>query len=228
MKTRLFKSLRYLWLPIWARVRRERDVHPHHVSEERAELFDAYNETSTELEILNWLYSCIRAFKPSVILETGAANGLGTIAMATACKQNGFGVVHSLEIEPATCRSLERKLAFARLSPYAEIHCGDSLSFLEETDCSFDFAFFDSRPEFRWREFGICLERNLIQKIAVFHDTSPHRSLILPGLEERSLQERYRAELMKFASDPRCTGYFESKLSRGLYCLFLKEQPRIS
>jgi predicted O-methyltransferase YrrM len=221
--SRCFSRLTYPWLPLWARVRREHDVHPHHVADERPELFEAHNEISTELEILNWLYSSVRAFKPSAILETGAANGLGTIAMATACKHNGFGAVHSLEIEPVTCRSLERKLALASLSAYAHVHCGDSLSFLKNASISFDFAFYDSRPDLRWREFGICLERNLIHKMAVFHDTSPHRCSTLPDPEERLIQERYRAELVKFANDRRCNGYFESKLSRGLFCLFLKD-----
>lgn len=222
-KPRRLRRWIYPWLPLWARVRRECDVHPHHVVAERPELFEAYNEISTELEILNWLYSSVRAFKPARILETGAANGLGTIAMATACKHNGFGTVHSLEIEPVTCRSLQRKLAIAGLSAYSEVHCGDSLSFLENTEVSFDFAFFDSQTHLRSREFGICLERSLIPKMAVFHDTSPHRCTTLPDPEDRVIQHRYRAELLKFASDPRCSGYFESQLSRGLFCLFMKD-----
>lgn len=221
MKMSLSSRFQFPWLPLWARARRESDVHPH-VLDEHAELFSAHNGASTELEVLNWLYASIRAFKLPSILETGAANGLGTIAMATACKHNGFGVVHAVELEPGTCRSLRRKAALAGVSRFLRIHCRDSLSFLAETELSFDLAFFDSLCELRAREFRTCLERGLIGRMSVFHDTSPRRCLSLPDRPDAEAHARYRDEIRAFASDPRCGGIFESVLSRGLICLFLK------
>src|SRR6266852_4575937 len=75
---------KYAWLPRWAELHCEADVHPH-VPAERAELFDAFNTGTTEFELLNWVHATVMLIKPEAVLETGAANGLGTIALASAC-----------------------------------------------------------------------------------------------------------------------------------------------
>lgn len=93
---------KYPWKPSWAAIHREIDVHPHSPAE-HANLFEAYNTGSTEFELLNWLNATIRLLKPKSIIETGACDGLGTIAMASACKVNGLGKVHSVEIDPGCC-----------------------------------------------------------------------------------------------------------------------------
>src|SRR5262245_42951775 len=105
----------YPWIPSWAEIRPEPAVHAH-VPAEYADWFEAHNTGSTELEVLNWLYATIRVLKPATVLETGAADGLGTIALASACAANGFGVVHSVEIEPALCDQLRRRAAARHLS----------------------------------------------------------------------------------------------------------------
>lgn len=86
------------WLPKDIAVKCEKDVHPH-VEPEKANLFHAFNAGTTELEVLNWLNSTVMLLKPSTILETGAADGLGTVALASACRANGFGMVHCVELD---------------------------------------------------------------------------------------------------------------------------------
>src|ERR1700694_3131550 len=92
------RAWRPQWLPSWFVLQSEAEAHPHDPAE-RAELFLGYNTGSTEMEVLNWLYATILLLKPQHIVETGAADGLGTIALASACKANGFGRVHSIEID---------------------------------------------------------------------------------------------------------------------------------
>src|ERR1022692_560869 len=73
------------WLPLDLYYGLESNAHPHS-PEERAELFLAHNTGSTEIETLNWLHATICLIKPACILETGALDGLGTIALAAACR----------------------------------------------------------------------------------------------------------------------------------------------
>lgn len=207
----------YSWKPNWANILNEADVHPH-VTEEKANLFEAADGGSTEYEVLNWIYSTIRALKPGSVLETGAWEGLGTVALAKACKLNGFGKVHSLEFSLPACVRLHTVLEEEHLLKWAEIHEGDSLEFLKNTNLRFDIGFFDSDSKIRAEECRICLERGILNKIAVFHDTSPYRDRVWPELAE--IQKQYRQEIQDLRKNPHCTGFFESTLSRGFSVLF--------
>ncbi|HUY91135.1 MAG TPA: class I SAM-dependent methyltransferase [Pirellulales bacterium] len=215
------RQLKYPWLPSWADIRKESVVHPH-VEQECAHLFDAFNTGTTELEVLNWLHATIMALKPRLVLETGAANGLGTIALASACRANGFGKVHSVELDGSLCDALASKLAAQHLREYVDIHCSDSRDFLRKNERVFDIGFFDSMCEIRAEEFRICLDRGTVQQLAMFHDTSPIRCESLKGWPSDEQHAEYREQLREFASHPRCSGMFESTLSRGFVCLFLR------
>jgi predicted O-methyltransferase YrrM len=219
----LFTSSRrrkYGWLPSWAAVQNESAVHPH-AAEEKAHLFEAHNAGTTELEVLNWLHATVMMLKPDAILETGAADGLGTIALASACRHNGIGHVHSVELDPAQCQELDRKLRRERLRDLVTIHCQDSREYLRSTATVFDLAFYDSMCEIRAEEFGICLDRGIVRQAAIFHDTSPYRCRTLKGWPSEELHTAYRERLLEYARDPRCTGWMESTLSRGVFCLFV-------
>ena len=53
---------------------------------------------ATEVEVLELLYSLVRAMRPAVIVETGTySKGIGTYYLATAARDNGFGEVHTAE-----------------------------------------------------------------------------------------------------------------------------------
>jgi predicted O-methyltransferase YrrM len=196
-------------------------VHPH-VPEEKSQLFLAYNAGTTEMEVLNWLHATICLLKPKCVLETGAADGIGTLALASACKSNGFGKVYSVEMDPERCDSLERLLKDNDLREYGQVTQSDSLAFLRSTEVTFDFAFFDSMCEIRAQEYSICVEREILQGVAVFHDTSPLRTLSLKEWPSEEEHNRFRAELLLAAQSPNVSGYFESFLSRGLFVIFPK------
>jgi len=208
----------YPWLPGWAEIRPETAVHAH-VPAEYADWFEAHNTGSTELEVLNWLYATIRVLKPATVLETGAADGLGTIALASACAANGFGVVHSVEIDQALCAQLRNRAAEQGLSKFVAVESQSSLDFLESTNRHFDIGWFDSLCEIRAQEFRICLDRGIIGKLAVFHDTSPTRSQSMHHAPAPELHAQYRRDVLALAKDPRCNGWFESTLSRGFIAI---------
>lgn len=209
------------WVPKWATLHKEINVHPHS-PEERADLFLAYDMGSTEIEVLDWLYATVCLLKPQSILETGTCKGLGTIALAAACKANGFGRVYSIEIEKSLYEVAVQRLGQEGLSQFVTVYCQDSRNFLLNTNLSFDFGFFDSECEIRVEEFRICRERGILKGAAVFHDTSPTRTLTMKDLPGEPWHSEYRGKIYELARDPGTTGYFESKLSRGMIALFLK------
>src|ERR1051326_2303402 len=211
----------YPWIPWWAEIRTESDVHPH-AAAERGDAFEAHDTASTEFEVLNWLNASVRALKPSAVLETGSAEGLGTIALASACAANGSGVVHTVEVDPALCARVERRLRSAGLSAYARVHCLPSLEFLAATAERFEIGFFDSLCESRVEEFRLCLDRGLLTRIGVFHDTSPTRCETLRHSPAPEVHARYREALQALERDERCCGSMESTLSRGFVAIFVK------
>ncbi len=211
------------WLPENLTLQSEARVN-RHVPQERADLFMAVTNGSTEAEVLNWLYSTICLTKPSCILETGSYEGLGTIALATACRDNGFGVVHAVEIDADICKKVAGRLKTLGLDKYVQIHCQDSLTFLRETDLTFDFGFFDSSNPIRSKEYALCVERDLLRGVAAFHDTAPTHPLNFPEAP-RDEQEGIRATLKSLAQKPGATGYLDSHLSRGFFVIFSTPRP---
>jgi len=212
------------WLPSWFALKCEADAHPHDPAE-RAELFLGYNTGSTEMEVLNWLYSTILLFKPKHIVETGAADGLGTIALASACKANGFGRVHSIEIDTEVCARAKQLLKRAELDQWVEYHCEDSQQFLRNTKVQFDFGFFDSICEIRAQECAVCMERGILHGPAVFHDTSPHRTKTLKKDPGEPMHSEYRKALKKVADQYFGGNFCESTLSRGVTIMLPKVYP---
>jgi hypothetical protein len=209
------------WLPKNTPIKCEGDVHPH-VEPEMANLFHAYNAGTTELEVLNWLNATVMLLKPTAILETGAADGLGTIALASACRANGFGSVHCVELDEKLCRQSEARLRSLGLSEFAKIHCSTSFDFLNSTQICFDMGFFDSMCEIRVDEYRILRKKNQIRKLAVFHDTSSLRCESLEGWPSKELHEKYRADLYCCKQDSAVEGFIESELSRGIVAIWLK------
>jgi predicted O-methyltransferase YrrM len=215
------------WLPLELSVGLESKAHPH-TPEERAELFLAHNTGSTEIETLNWLHATICLTKPACILETGALDGVGTIALAAACRDNGFGKVHSIEIESAACERLATRIHRHGLADHVEVHCCDSLQFLQRTNLLFDFGFFDSLCEIRAEEYRICLDRKIIKGIAAFHDTSNHRTKSLSHEPPAPVHDEYRRNLQQLAQAAGNSGYFEHTLSRGLFVIFPQPPTKIT
>ena len=210
------------WLPRWMRLSNEKDVHPH-ASKEHAELFLTDNGGGTEIEVLNWLYATVCLLKPKRILETGVWKGVGTLALAAACKANGFGEVHSLEIDVERCKEANKLLRKAGLLKFATVHYSDSLTFLRDTTLTFDFAFFDSDCVVRTEEYKLCRQRRILKGIACFHDTSPTRTLTYsqPGSAEHA---EFRKQIYEFSKQAGVSGYFESTLSKGIIVLFLNDK----
>jgi len=218
------RTWRPQWLPSSIILQSEAAVHPHDPIE-RADLFLAFNAGTTEIEVLNWLHATILLLKPECILETGAADGVGTLALASACKANGFGVVHSVELDQRVCARAQERIDQAGLTHWVRYHCMDAQTFLLNTAVSFDVAFFDSCCERRAQECGICMERGILRGPAIFHDTSPFRTRTMQDWPREPLHAEFRSALMHLATRHFGGNICESTLSRGLTVLVPKCDP---
>lgn len=76
--------------------------------------------------------------------------------------------------------------------------------------------------EIRAQEYAICIERDILQGVAVFHDTSPLRTLSLKDWPSEAEHNSFRADLLRAAQSPNVSGYLESTLSGGLFAVFPK------
>jgi predicted O-methyltransferase YrrM len=212
------------WLPNWISLELESSVHPHDLLE-RADQFLAYNGEATEIEVLNWLYATILLLKPNSIIETGTADGFGTIALASACKANGFGRVHSVELDKQRCAKAQKLIEQAGLSNWVQYHCEDSRKFLRNTSIKFQFGFFDSSCKILAEECAICMERGILDGPAVFHDTSPYRTRTMKSWPEEPVHTKFRDALQHLAAQYFNGNIWESTLSRGLTVLMPRTVP---
>jgi len=124
----------------------ENMAHPH-CREEQACLFRTFEGGGTEIETLWLLWALVRRAKPELVLETGAFHGIGTVALASALKENAGGKLMSLEVNRDQATKACNVVEAAGLADFVEVLNQDSLAFIKELDTTrtkFDFAFLDS------------------------------------------------------------------------------------
>lgn len=193
---------------------KESDIHPH-CPQERADIFQSFEGGSVELEVMDFLYSIIRLFKPQAILETGTHLGFSALAMAKACQDNGFGKIFSIELDPEKIEKAKLLVNSVELLPFVEFINGDSLSVIPQFKGKingFGFVFLDSITPLRPKEFELLYSLGLISNIVAFHDTSRLREQTL--LNEAEPQSPY-CEAMDKIEKLYCRGGIENHFSRG-------------
>jgi predicted O-methyltransferase YrrM len=192
---------------------RESDCHPH-VPAERAELFECYNGGATEVEYLELLYAIVRATKPQHVLETGCFDGRGTRWLAHALSLNGFGMLHSIDLNERMLAEAQNRVDDAELTGYVDLMKGDTREMLRTTSLTFGVAFFDSSLSIRADEAAICLDRGLTPpgSVLAFHDTSRLRITNEgPDAETSIFWKAFEKHVR-----PRVVSVMEFPLSRGL------------
>lgn len=80
------------------------------------------------------LYELVKKLKPKKIIEVGTRFGCSTQFMALACKENGFGEIHTYDIEDHYIKKNDD------LEPFIKRHLK---SYFDETNKKCDFLFED-------------------------------------------------------------------------------------
>ena len=129
-----------------------------------------------------WLALLVRATGAREIVEMGSSNGVSTIWLASAARDNG-GRVTGTEILPDRAAAANRNLAEAGLDAVARIVLGDARETARTLPGPFDLVFIDAEKDDyvehllavidRVRPGGLILADNVVS-----HDISDYQELV--------------------------------------------------
>jgi caffeoyl-CoA O-methyltransferase len=137
---------------------------------------------NVERETGRWLALLVRATKAREVLEIGSSNGVSTIWLAAAARQNE-GRVTGTEILPERAAEANRNLAAAGLDTIAQIVAGDARTTVASLSGPFDLVFIDAEKDDYVDHFvavvdqvrpgGLILADNVIS-----HDLSAYQAML--------------------------------------------------
>jgi caffeoyl-CoA O-methyltransferase len=137
---------------------------------------------NVDRETGRWLALLVRATNARQLLEIGSSNGVSTIWLAAAARQNG-GRVTGTEILAERAAEATRNLADAGLDGVARVVAGDARATVASLPGPFDLVFIDAEKDDyvdhleavigRVRPGGLILADNVIS-----HDLSAYQSLL--------------------------------------------------
>jgi predicted O-methyltransferase YrrM len=111
-----------------------------------ANLPSSQRTRNVDRESGRWLALLVRATKAREVLEIGSSNGVSTIWLAAAARQNG-GRVTGTEILPERAAEANRNLATAGLDAVARILAGDARTTVASLPGPFDLVFIDAEKD---------------------------------------------------------------------------------
>lgn len=130
----------------------------------------------------HWLALLVRAMDAPKVLEIGSSNGVSTIWLAAAARQNR-GRVTGTEILPERTAEANRNLAEAGLDAVARVVAGDARTTVASLPGPFDLVFIDAEKDdyvdqlestvARVRPGGLILADNVIS-----HDLSAYQAAL--------------------------------------------------
>jgi caffeoyl-CoA O-methyltransferase len=137
---------------------------------------------NVERETGRWLALLVRAMDAPEVLEIGSSNGVSTIWLAAAARQNR-GRVTGTEILPERTAEANRNLASAGLDAVARVVDGDARTTVAGLPGPFDLVFIDAEKDDyvdyfeavvdRVRVGGLILADNVIS-----HDLSAYQAVV--------------------------------------------------
>jgi predicted O-methyltransferase YrrM len=142
------------------------------VGDKPSRLWSMFDGWTAEVETLDLLYSLVRLLKPRNAVETGTWLGRSAVSIGSALRDNGFGVLTSIEINQEAARVASARLTEFQLEAFVSISVGPSLEF--DPQGPYDFALFDSDIPIRADEFRRFYDAIAPDTIIVFHDTAAH------------------------------------------------------
>ena len=137
---------------------------------------------NVERETGRWLALLVRATNARDLLEIGSSNGVSTIWLAAAARQNG-GRVTGTEILPERAAEANGNLAEAGLDAVAKVMAGEARETVAGLPGPFDLVFMDAEKDDyvdhleavigRVRPGGLILADNVIS-----HDLSTYQAML--------------------------------------------------
>jgi predicted O-methyltransferase YrrM len=141
---------------------------------------------NVERETGRWLALLVRATNARQLLEIGSSNGVSTIWLAAAARQNGDRVTGT-EILPERAAEANRNLVDAGLDGLARVVAGDAQATVASLPGPFDLVFIDAEKDDYVDHFEAVVDRVRIGGLiladnVISHDLSAYQAV----LRERS------------------------------------------
>ncbi|MGD0365516.1 MAG: class I SAM-dependent methyltransferase [Bryobacteraceae bacterium] len=154
----------------------------------RPELWRMLDSQTTEVEVLDFLKTLVTTVKPRLVVETGTFLGHGTIKLAEGVRENGFGKVVTVELDPDIRARAAERFAASGLSAWIESRLESSLE--TQIEGTIDLLFSDSHMANREAEIRRLLPQLDPRGLLVIHDASSHFRIVREAvlrLEEEGL-----------------------------------------
>jgi len=135
-----------------------------------------YDSMTAEIEVLEFLRSCVTTIKPKLIVETGTFMGISTLWMAEGLKQNGFGRIVSCEADPKVFPTASERIAASGLVEWIELRNESSLEM--QIPGAIDLLYSDSDMPVREQEVRRFLPQVNPYGLILMHDASSHLQVV--------------------------------------------------
>ena len=112
--------------------------------------YHMFDDGGVEAEVGEFLYGIVRLLKPKAILETGTYTGVSASYMGMAMKENGYGLLETVEIDNYHKNRAENLWKKLYIESYVYCWLVSSLEFDPKT--TYDMFFLDSEPNLRFKE----------------------------------------------------------------------------
>lgn len=131
------------------------------------QLWSMFDGWTGEVETIEFLHALVRLVKPSYCVETGTWLGYTAEAIGVALRQNGRGLLDTIEYDAEVAAGTRERLA--SLAGIVEVHNLSSLDFTPRQPI--DFLLLDSALAIRIAEFERYRPQLKHAALVVFHDT---------------------------------------------------------
>jgi caffeoyl-CoA O-methyltransferase len=137
---------------------------------------------NVERQTGRWLALLVRATNARELLEIGSSNGVSTIWLAAAARQNG-GQVIGTEILPERGAEANRNLAEAGLDGVARVVAGEARATVASLPGPFDLVFIDAEKDDYVDHFAAVVDRVEIGGLiladnVISHDLSAYQAML--------------------------------------------------
>lgn len=139
-------------------------------------LWKMLDSQTTEVEVLDFLRALVTTAKPKLVVETGTFLGYGTMKLAEGVKENGFGKVITVELDPAIRAKAQEHFEASGLAPWIESRLESSLE--TNIEGTIDLLFSDSHLANREAEIRRLLPQLDPRGLLLVHDASSHFKIV--------------------------------------------------